>query len=97
AFDFGLGTVGEARDLLRQLLVPQLPSQMFGKLLGDFAAAASVFPFDGDDPDHDALLQFYSAQPAASSAPPPGSFLRRMKDRKNIMAAPTQSTIKVSM
>ena len=38
----GLGTIGQPRDLLGELLIPKLPAQLRGKLLRDFAAATSV-------------------------------------------------------
>src|SRR5580704_630811 len=50
--NLGLGAICQAGDLLRQQLVPQLPSQMLRKLLGDFAPAASVLPLNGDDSNH---------------------------------------------
>src|SRR5215472_15176794 len=48
-FDFGPGTISKFRDLLGQQLVPQFPPKSLRKQLSDFAAAASVFPFNSDD------------------------------------------------
>ena len=50
--DDGLGTIGEQRDLLGQQLIPKLPAEPRRQQLSDFASAASVFPFNGDDFDH---------------------------------------------
>ena len=40
-----------ARDFLSQRLIPKLPAQPRGQLLGDLAAAASVLAFQGDHSD----------------------------------------------
>src|SRR5271156_365179 len=50
--DDGLGTLRELSDLLGEQLVPKLPAELSGQQCGDFAAAASVFAFNGDDFDH---------------------------------------------
>jgi hypothetical protein len=47
--DFRFGTISEPRDLLRQQLIPKFPAKLFGKQLSDFAAAASVLAFNGND------------------------------------------------
>ena len=49
----GLLTVRESGDLLCQQLVPKFPTQLGGKLFGDFRCSRSVFPLDSDDSDHD--------------------------------------------
>jgi hypothetical protein len=48
-FDRGLGTISEPCNLLSQQLVPHLPAEMLGHQSSDFAAAASVFAFNGND------------------------------------------------
>jgi hypothetical protein len=47
--DDRLGTIGQTRDLLRQQVIPKLPAQLLRKQLSDFAAAAAVLAFNGDD------------------------------------------------
>ena len=47
-----LGAMCQPGDLLRQVLIPQLPAQLLGKQLRDFAAAASIFPFNRKYSDH---------------------------------------------
>ena len=48
----GFGAIRKPGDLLGQQLIPKLPAQLRGKQLSDFAAAASVLPFNRDDFDH---------------------------------------------
>ena len=50
--DNRLRTFSKPRDLFRQQLIPELPAQVVRNQLSDFAAAASVFAFDGDSFDH---------------------------------------------
>src|SRR5262249_10416672 len=52
SFDHRLGAICQARNLLCQPLVPQFPAKTVCHELGDFAASASIFPFDSDDFDH---------------------------------------------
>src|SRR5580704_19733467 len=51
-FDNGFGAIGQTGDFLGQILIPKLPAELLSNLLGDFAAAASVFAFDGENSDH---------------------------------------------
>jgi hypothetical protein len=53
----------EVGDFLSQKLVPQFPAKPLGKPLGDFTAAASIFPFHCDDFEHTV-----SRSPFATSA-----------------------------
>ncbi|MGA2458491.1 MAG: hypothetical protein ABSF85_13055 [Terriglobales bacterium] len=46
------GTFSKPRDLLRQQLIPKLPAKLLRQQLSDFAAAASVLAFNGDDSYH---------------------------------------------
>jgi hypothetical protein len=48
-FDDCLGTFSKPRYLLSQQLIPKLPAKLLSQQLSDFAAAASVFAFNGDD------------------------------------------------
>src|SRR5262249_46893394 len=66
------------RDLVRQPLVPKFPAQTFSDFFRDHRATAPIFAINGDDSNHDAL-----PHPTATSPPPPGSFLRNRKDKKN--------------
>ncbi len=47
-----LGAMCQPGDLLRQVLIPKLPAQLFGKQLRDFAPAAAIFPLNCKYPDH---------------------------------------------
>ena len=51
----GLLTVSKSGDLLCQQLVPKFPTQRGRKLFGDLRRSGTVFPFDGDDSDHNYL------------------------------------------
>jgi hypothetical protein len=54
--DYRLRAIREAGDLFRQPLVPEFPAETVRHRLSNFAAAASVFAFDGNDVDH--AIQF---------------------------------------
>ena len=45
-------TVSKSGDLLGQQLVPKFPTQRGRNLFGDLSGSRTVFPFDGDDSDH---------------------------------------------
>src|SRR5258708_7063270 len=47
-----LGTICQPGDLFRQVLIPQLPAQLLGKQLSNFATAASIFPFNRKYSNH---------------------------------------------
>jgi hypothetical protein len=44
--------VGQPGDLLRELLVPQLPAQPRGELFGDLRRSAAELAINGDNADH---------------------------------------------
>jgi hypothetical protein len=56
--DNRFGTVSKPRNLLGQQLIPELPAELLRKQLSDFAAAASVLPFNGDDFYHVEIPEF---------------------------------------
>src|SRR5689334_784190 len=49
SFNYGRGTLGKPCDFLGQSLVPELPAKALRHHLGDFATAASIFPFNGNN------------------------------------------------
>ena len=51
-FDDGFRAIREPGDLFGEQLIPKLPAELCRKQLSDFASAASVLSFDGDDLDH---------------------------------------------
>src|SRR6516165_2207724 len=93
------GALGQSSDLLRQQLVPQLPTQTLGQERSDIAASAAVLPLHRDDFDHSAspIDSYYVAykeiQPTAASPPPPGSFFFRKNERKNMIPDITARTM----
>src|ERR1700680_3072784 len=50
--DDGFGAIPTPSDFLGQQLIPKLPAQLRREQLSDFASAASILPFNGDDFDH---------------------------------------------
>ena len=76
-----------ARDLVREQLVPELPAEAVGDLLGDFASAAAVFTFDGDDSNHRRLTPPRNRY-STTIRRPPSSFFLNAKESANITAAP---------
>jgi hypothetical protein len=60
--DDGFGTIGEPGDFFRQVLIPQLPSQLLGKQLSDFTAPAAVFPFNRKYSDHLGVFSPHTAK-----------------------------------
>src|SRR5215467_2048668 len=82
----------QARNLVRQPLIPERPAQSVCQQPGDVGAAAAVFALDRDDSYFHAAIHY-----SACAAPWPGSFFLSVNDRNNMTTAATPRTQNVSM
>ena len=104
ALDLRLVAVGKLGNLAGQQLIPQLPAQAIGYLR---AIAAPPQPYSRSmvmilitvlsPVVRSALLLAIRLADRRFAAAACGSFFFKRKDRTNMMAAPTASTMKVSM